>query len=65
MGSEPFSQPWTASFHWKKHDGSVFEYACHEFNYGLTGILSGARAEEHRQLTGEKYDRPVNQADYR
>ena len=24
----------------------VFEYACHEDNYGLTGILSAARAEE-------------------
>ena len=24
----------------------IFEYACHEGNYGLAGILSGARAEE-------------------
>jgi hypothetical protein len=24
----------------------VFEYACHEGNYGLTNILSAARAEE-------------------
>jgi len=25
---------------------SIFEYACHEGNYGMTGILLGARAEE-------------------
>ena len=24
----------------------IFEYACHEGNYGLTNILSGARAQE-------------------
>jgi hypothetical protein len=24
----------------------VFEYACHEGNYGLSNILSAARAEE-------------------
>ena len=24
----------------------IFEYACHEGNYGLTNILSGARARE-------------------
>lgn len=27
-------------------DYYVYEYACHEGNYGLTNILSGARAEE-------------------
>jgi hypothetical protein len=27
-------------------DGPIFEYACHEANYGLEGILRGARAEE-------------------
>jgi hypothetical protein len=26
----------------------MYEVACHEGNYGLTGILSGARAEEKR-----------------
>jgi hypothetical protein len=24
----------------------IFEYACHEGNYGMTNILSGARAQE-------------------
>jgi hypothetical protein len=26
--------------------GPLFEYACHEGNYGLAGSLAGARAEE-------------------
>jgi hypothetical protein len=29
-----------------KSEGQIFEYACHEGNYGMTGMLSGARAQE-------------------
>lgn len=61
-----FEQPWTAAYHWKNHDGPLFEYACHEFNYGLTGILSAARAEEHREITGgDEYYRPPVEAEYK
>jgi hypothetical protein len=31
----------------KKTGERMFEYACHEGNYGLRAILSGARAQEH------------------
>ena len=31
----------------------------------MTGILSGARAEEYRELTGETYDRKLVEAEYR
>jgi len=31
----------------------VYEYACHEGNYSLTGILAGARAEESKQPTSK------------
>jgi hypothetical protein len=31
---------------------SVYEYACHEGNYGLPAILSGAREEEKKQAQG-------------
>ena len=27
----------------RRTDGVLYEYACHEGNYGLTGILAGAR----------------------
>jgi hypothetical protein len=30
-------------------DEPMYEYACHEGNYGMTGILSGARAQEREQ----------------
>jgi hypothetical protein len=29
-----------------KTEGPIYEYACHEGNYGLRNILSGARWEE-------------------
>ena len=30
--------------------GNVYEYACHEGNYGLSGILSGGRADDKRAI---------------
>jgi hypothetical protein len=30
----------------RRTDDPIYEYACHEGNYGLAGILRGARAEE-------------------
>lgn len=41
-----FTRPWTAQIPSVKTDGPIFEYACHEGNYGMFGILSSARAEE-------------------
>ena len=36
----------SASIPLRRTDSAVFEYACHEGNYGLMNILEGARAEE-------------------
>ena len=44
--SESFMSSWTAVFPMRKSEGPIFEYACHEGNYGMFNILSGARAEE-------------------
>jgi hypothetical protein len=41
-----FVQPWTAQIPMSKTEGPVWEYACHEGNYALTNVLSGARAQE-------------------
>jgi hypothetical protein len=41
-----YTRPWTALVPMVRIDGPIFEYACHEGNYGLGGILRGARAEE-------------------
>jgi hypothetical protein len=41
-----WARPWTAAIYWKKSDGTIFEYACHEGNISLRGMLSALRAEE-------------------
>ena len=41
-----YTRPWTARMPLRRTDGALFEYACHEGNYGLYGILAGARAKE-------------------
>ena len=41
-----FSQPWGGEYEFSRLSGQIYEYACHEGNYGLANILSGARAEE-------------------
>jgi hypothetical protein len=43
-----FTSPWSAAVPMKRTEGPVFEYACHEGNYSLAGMLSGARADEAR-----------------
>ncbi len=43
---ESFTRSWTAVFPMRKTEGPIFEYACHEGNYGMFNLLSGARAEE-------------------
>jgi hypothetical protein len=47
-----FTRPFTVEVPMGRVDGPIFEYACHEANYGLEGILRGARAEERRAQTG-------------
>ena len=41
-----WTRPWTGSSPWARSAGPMFEYACHEGNYGLTNILAGSRALE-------------------
>ena len=49
-----FSQPWTVSIPTVRDDSyRIFEYACHEGNYAVKNILSGARAQE-RKAEGRK-----------
>jgi len=41
-----FTKPWTLAIPYVNTGEDMFEYACHEGNYGMEGILSGAREEE-------------------
>lgn len=43
-----FTGPWTVSVPMRRAPGPIFEYACHEGNISMTGILRGRRAEEQR-----------------
>jgi hypothetical protein len=43
-----FTKVWSAQLPMRKSDGLLYEYACHEGNYALADILSGARAEEKK-----------------
>jgi hypothetical protein len=43
-----YTKPWTVEISMTKRTGRIFEYACHEGNYGMMDMLSGARAEEKR-----------------
>jgi hypothetical protein len=43
-----WTKPWTARLLLKLTEDSIYEYACHEGNYGLRNILSGARVKESR-----------------
>ena len=41
-----WTAPWTAAFSMRPSEGPLYEYACHEGNYGLRNILEVARDEE-------------------
>ena len=48
-----WTQPWTGEYVWRATDDKVFEYACHEGNYSMGGILRGARLLEAEALAGD------------
>ena len=43
---DTWTAPWTAEIPMRRNDLTLFEYACHEGNHSMEGILAGARAEE-------------------
>jgi hypothetical protein len=49
-----WTRSWTVAYPMVKTPGPIYEYGCHEGNYGLKGILAGARNEEQRADDGKK-----------
>ena len=47
-----YTQAWTAQVPMRLSDGNLYEYACHEGNYGMFNLLAGARAEEREAAAG-------------
>jgi len=43
---ETWTAPWTGRIPLVRLDENLYEYACHEGNRGMEGILKGARTEE-------------------
>jgi hypothetical protein len=43
-----YTRPFTVSLPMPRRDDRVYEYACHEGNHSMVGILNGARADERR-----------------
>ena len=43
---ETWTAPWTAEIPMRRNDLTLFEYACHEGNHSMVGILAGARADD-------------------
>jgi hypothetical protein len=49
-----WTRPWTVAYPMVRTEGPIYEYACHEGNYGLVGILAGARAQEKAAEEAER-----------
>ena len=48
-----WERAWTYSMPMTEDNSQmIFEYACHEGNYGMANLLSGARAAETEQKAG-------------
>ncbi|MEM9407318.1 MAG: hypothetical protein AAGA81_14880 [Acidobacteriota bacterium] len=53
---EMWTAAWTGEFTWRQTEDKLFEYACHEGNYSMEGILKGARLleeEKRAQSSGD------------
>jgi len=53
---DTYTRPWSGQVPFKALGDQVYEYACHEANYSLFNVLSGARAEERREAAKKKQE---------
>ncbi|HUP21813.1 MAG TPA: hypothetical protein VNB06_02595 [Thermoanaerobaculia bacterium] len=51
-----WTAPWTGEYVWRATDEKIYEYACHEGNYSMEGILRGARLLEAEALKEKASD---------
>jgi len=47
-----YTAQWTGEYPLTRMNDAVYEYACHEGNYGIIGILAGARRLEAMEAAG-------------
>ena len=48
-----YTEVWGGQIPWRTFDQQIYEYACHEGNYSMSNVLSGARYQE-RQAEGNR-----------
>ena len=41
-----FKRPWSGAYTLRRSDSRMFEFACHEGNYSIVGVLRGARTRD-------------------
>ena len=46
-----FARPWSVAVPMTETDQPLFEYACHEGNYGMLNLMEGARAVDAKKAT--------------
>ena len=51
---QTWTKRWSAAIPMTKSAGPIFEYACHEGNYGMFNMLAGARAQEKAEEAAKK-----------
>ena len=51
---ETFTRPFTVAIHMRRGEAPIFEYACHEGNYGMFDILAGGRHLEREAAGGSR-----------
>ena len=47
-----WTEQWGGEIPIRKFDARLYEYACHEGNYSLAGVLGGARYQERLEAQG-------------
>ena len=48
-----WTESWSGEYPWPASEDKVYEYACHEGNYALGGILRGARVLEQDAIAAD------------
>jgi hypothetical protein len=56
--STTWTKPWTFMIRLKRADAQLYEYACHEANYSMVGILAGARNDEAKEAAAAAKKKP-------
>src|SRR5262245_17401184 len=54
-----WTRPWSAELPLVRDKGPIYEYACHEANYGIANNLSGARAKEKADEDAAKREKKI------